>query len=68
MAKKKNCRMTDEERAVHDRAVSLRKMTDQQLCETMDRQHSKGIRNVASDSCLIAQRDIQAQVQVVVNS
>lgn len=43
MAKKKNCRMTDEERAIHDRAVSLRKMTDQQLCETMDRQHSTGI-------------------------
>jgi hypothetical protein len=40
---KKNCRMTDEERAVHDRAVSLRKMTDQQLCEFMDRQHSLGV-------------------------
>lgn len=23
---KKNCRMTDDERAIHDRAVSLRKM------------------------------------------
>lgn len=43
MAKKKNCRMTDEERAIHDRAVSLRKMTDSQLCETMDRQYSNGI-------------------------
>lgn len=40
---KKNCRMTDNERAIHDRAVSLRKMTDQQLCEAMDRQHSSGI-------------------------
>lgn len=40
---KKNCRMTDAERAIHDRAVSLRKMTDQQLCDTMDRQHSSGI-------------------------
>ncbi len=40
---KKRYRMTDEERAIHDRAVSLRKMTDQKLCETMDRQHSSGI-------------------------
>lgn len=40
---KKNCRMTEDERAIHDRAVSLRKMTDRQLCETMDRQHSLGI-------------------------
>lgn len=40
---KKNCRMTDDERAIHDRAVSLRKMTDRQLCDTMDRQHSTGI-------------------------
>lgn len=40
---KKNCRMTDAERAIHDRAVSLRKMTDQKLCDTMDRQHSLGI-------------------------
>ena len=43
MAKKMNCRMTAEERAVHDRAVSLRKMTDQQLCDTMDRQYSLGV-------------------------
>lgn len=40
---KKNCRMTDDERAIHDRAVSLLKMTDRQLCDTMDRQHSTGI-------------------------
>lgn len=40
---RKNCKMTDEERAMHDRAVRLRKMTDRQLCETMDRQHSNGI-------------------------
>ena len=40
---KKNCRMTDEERAMHDRAVRIRKMTDQQICEFVDRQHSVGI-------------------------
>ncbi|MCD8308920.1 MAG: hypothetical protein LUD19_03615 [Clostridia bacterium] len=40
---KKNYLKTPEERAIHDRAVSLRKMTDQQLCETMDRQYSLGV-------------------------
>lgn len=40
---RKNWKMTEAERAMHDRAVSLRKMTDKQLCETMDRQHSTGI-------------------------
>lgn len=40
---KKNCRMTDAERAVHDRAVSLRKMTDQALCDYMDSQRKEGI-------------------------
>lgn len=40
---KKNCRMTYNERAVHDRAVSLRKMTDQQLCDAMDRKYNDGL-------------------------
>lgn len=40
---RKNCRMTEAERAAHDRAVRLRKMTDQQLCDYMDAQHSKGV-------------------------
>ena len=30
--KKKNCRMTDLERAQHARAVQFRKMTDAQIC------------------------------------
>ena len=34
--RKKNCRRTDEERAVHDRATRLRKMTDAQLCDFID--------------------------------
>lgn len=29
--KKRNCRMTEKEKAVHDFAVRVRKMTDQQL-------------------------------------
>ncbi|MCL2215423.1 MAG: hypothetical protein FWB91_00250 [Defluviitaleaceae bacterium] len=34
---KRNCRRTPEERAIHDRAVTLRKMTDRQLVEYADR-------------------------------
>ena len=33
MSKTRNCRYTDEERAVHAEAVRLRKMTDRQLVE-----------------------------------
>lgn len=40
---RKNCRMTEDERATHDRAVRLRKMTDQQLREYMDAQHTRGM-------------------------
>lgn len=34
--KKKNCRMTETERRIHDRAVRIRKMTDEQLCEYLN--------------------------------
>lgn len=34
--KKKNCRMTDLERAQYARAVQFRKMTDAQICEYLD--------------------------------
>lgn len=34
--KKKNCRMTESERLMHDRAVMVRKKTDEQLCEYLD--------------------------------
>ena len=36
MAKKRNCRRTPEEIAIHDRAVKLRKLTDKQLVDTVD--------------------------------
>lgn len=35
MAKTRNCRYTEEERAVHAEAVRLRKMTDKQLVELL---------------------------------
>lgn len=31
MAKKRNCRRTNDENAIHDKAVKIRKMTDEQL-------------------------------------
>ena len=34
--KKRNCRMTGEEKNVHERAVKLRKMTDEKLVEHID--------------------------------
>lgn len=34
--KKRNCRMTGEEKNVHERAVKLRKMTDDKLVEHID--------------------------------
>lgn len=34
--KKRNCRMTDSEKEIHDRAVKIRKMTDEQLCRYID--------------------------------
>lgn len=43
MKKKRSCRMTEEERAIHNRAVSIRKMTDAQLCEFIDRTYGKGM-------------------------
>ena len=39
--KKRNCRMTGEEKNVHERAVKLRKMTDDKLVEHID--HIRGV-------------------------
>lgn len=48
--------MTEAERAIHDRAVSIRKMTDLQICEFVDRQHSNGI----DEGIKIAKQDAKA--------
>lgn len=37
MPKKRNCRRTPDELRQHETAVKVRKMTDQQLCEFIDR-------------------------------
>ena len=41
--KKKNCRKTEEEKTVHDRAVRIRKMTDAQLCDFIDHTYQRGV-------------------------
>lgn len=34
--KKRNCRMTGQERERHERATKIRKMTDDQICDLLD--------------------------------
>lgn len=41
MAKKRNCRRTDEENRIHEKAVKLRKMTDEQLVRYVETQASE---------------------------
>ena len=38
MAKRRSCRRTAQEDRNHERAVKLRKMTDEQLCQYIDRE------------------------------
>lgn len=40
MSKKRKCRYTQEELAIHEEAVKLRKMTDRQLVELLRRQEA----------------------------
>ena len=41
--KKHSCRMTDTEKEMHDRAVKIRKMTDEQLCKYIDDTQGKNV-------------------------
>lgn len=41
--KKRSCRMTEEEKSMHDRAVRIRKMTDAQICALIDSTYGKGM-------------------------
>ena len=43
MAKKRNRRRNGQERAYHERAVALRKMTDEQLVKHFDRNYQAGL-------------------------
>lgn len=44
MGKKRKCRMTEEERTIHDKAVKIRKMTDRQIIEYIDDIYKTGYR------------------------
>lgn len=54
--KKRACRMTEEEKAMHNRAVKLKKMTDAQLCDFIDRTYGKGM----EEGARLAQVKVQA--------
>lgn len=41
MAKKRNCRRTTDENIIHDKAVKMRKMTDEQLVHYVEEQVEK---------------------------
>lgn len=41
--KKKSCRMTEEEKSMHERAVRVRKMTDAQICDLIDHTYGRGM-------------------------
>lgn len=46
--KKHSCRMTDTEKEMHDRAVKIRKMTDEQLCKYIDDTQVKNLLTLLS--------------------
>ncbi|MGN0489361.1 MAG: hypothetical protein ACI4HO_08885 [Ruminococcus sp.] len=55
MAKKRNCRMTPEEKIAHAKATKLRKMTDSQLCEFVTEQYNLGM----NEGAQIAEKQTQ---------
>ena len=63
MSKKRNCRMTDEEKKMHERAIKLRKMTDAQLCEFVDRTYGRGMEEGAK----LAEADTPKELEKVVD-
>ncbi len=68
MGKKRSCRMTSEEKEMHERAVKLKKMTDAQLCEFVDRTYGRGMEDgakLAESSQKEAPRETQDGVEPV---
>ena len=55
--KKRNCRMTGEEKNVHERAVKLRKMTDDKLVEHIDHIREEAYNTGYSEACLLYTSD-----------
>jgi len=42
MPKKRNCRRNEQEKQVHEQAVALRKLTDQQLIDRIEQKYTAG--------------------------
>lgn len=40
---KRNCRRTQEDKDVHERAIRIRRMTDEQICDVFDSAFGKGV-------------------------
>ncbi len=49
MGKKRACRRTEEENAIHERAVKLRKMTDDQLHQYIEKERAQCIEDAYKD-------------------
>lgn len=49
MGKKRACRRTEEENAIHERAVKLRKMTDDQLYQYIEKEREQCIEDAYKD-------------------
>lgn len=64
MGKKRKCRMTEEERAMHDKAVKIRKMTDKQLIDYIDDIYKTGYRAGAKKS-IISQDKIIEEIEKI---
>jgi hypothetical protein len=45
MGQKRKCRLNEQETAVHEMAVKLRKKTDEQLVETLQQTYDQGYQN-----------------------
>lgn len=50
MAKRRSCRRTAQEDMYHERAVKLRKMTDEQLCTYIDNEIAKAYERGLGDN------------------
>ena len=64
MSKKRNCRRTPEEQAIHDEAVRLRKMTDQQLVSKFRRATIREERSI----CTSEDADDISGVQMLIHA
>ena len=46
--KRKNCRRSEEERSAHEQAIRIRKMTDDQICDFIEKTYQEGAGSVSA--------------------